>query len=245
MLAGFAAAVDDWLAFTDGWKASLDRDGLAYFKASEANRMDGEFRRGWNRSLIEQKTDELATIAAKYVKYRLHVVLSWADYNSYIGTVRSATGLIGSEWDNPYFICFYSLAARFARFQSDNKLEVDKEFIFDEQGKVGENAADIIKGLKANPIIVKGFGGIPSFKSDKKVQPLQTADLFAWNVRDYILGDSPVPKTNISVKRTLFDIPPAVSFRIGRDMLMTVRADLLAAGFMIESAFRDYGLIPN
>jgi hypothetical protein len=245
VLGGLIASVDQWLAFTDAWKASLDRDDLAYFKTTEARMMEGEFSRGkgWNRGLIDQKIDELAAVAAEHAQYSIHVTMRWADFNAHVKVATDSSAVLGPEWNNPYFICFYTLAARFARFLNDSKMNVDREFIFDEQGAVGKRAAEIVAGLQSNPIISQGFGGIPSFRNDKKVRPLQAADLYAWNVHDYVARGEIVPSNLISAKRTLFSLP-SIRFAIRGDILADLRANLFANAIMQETLYRQHGLEP-
>jgi hypothetical protein len=240
VLGGLVSTVSRWEAFKVEWNASLDHDGLEYFKASEANSLEGAFKRGWNHRLADQKMDELGEIAAKHAQLRIHAILRWADFNTWVKSVTSS--VTGAEWTNPYFLCFFTLAARFARYCHENNIDEEREFVFDEQGKTGEHSANIIRGLQANKIIMGGFGAVPRFESDKKLLPLQAADLYAWNMRDYMTRGKVVPENQVSTKKTLFGLP-AIDFVLTPDLLADTRAHLLAARIRVENLYDKYGFV--
>ena len=56
-VAGFASSLADWDNFSEKWKARLDRDGIAFFCAVDANSFRGPFEH-W-RELAEKKRVEL------------------------------------------------------------------------------------------------------------------------------------------------------------------------------------------
>jgi hypothetical protein len=89
VLGGLATTNDRWFLFSDEWKSGLRQPpGISYFKASEANAMRGEFGKGWNRGLIDQKAYELAQIATRHAQYCVHSVIRWSDYAEFFGDFK-------------------------------------------------------------------------------------------------------------------------------------------------------------
>ena len=205
VLGGLAASVDRWEAFTDEWEEALQGERpLGYFKASEAYAQRGEFGHGWTRPLIDQKVDELASIASKHGQYRLHSVMKWSDYNQYIKDIAyDMLEPFAEELKNPYFLCLFSLMATVSAYTDAERLDPIREYILDEHGKIGQIADRVIRMISHDEELRKGMGGLPSFKNDKVVLPLQAADLTAWHIRDQITQGN----RDIHVKRALFNLP--------------------------------------
>jgi uncharacterized protein DUF3800 len=87
---------------------------------------------------------------------------------------------------NPYFVCFWGVINATARYHEELELpETSVDFIFDEQGGIGDDAVLCYRWLKEteNPSIRHLLGSTPIFRDDKKVVALQAADMLAWHVR--------------------------------------------------------------
>ena len=48
-VAGFASSTKDWDEFSEKWKSRLDREGIAYFRAVDANSFRGPFEHWYDR----------------------------------------------------------------------------------------------------------------------------------------------------------------------------------------------------
>ncbi len=87
---------------------------------------------------------------------------------------------------NAYFACFYGLIFCTAKTQKQLGIEnIPIDFVFDDQGGLGDEAAFFYRYLKQQhePELECVLGSTPIFRDDKKVLPLQAADMMAWQVR--------------------------------------------------------------
>jgi hypothetical protein len=182
-LAGFVCSVEGWKEFSSRWQATLNKEPrLAYFKMSEASALDGEFKRGWNPSLRNQRVFELADIISEYASARVDCAIMRAQFEYF------RRGLRGGAWADPYFICFYYVITVCLEYLLSLDQEATCDFIFDEQGAIGYHAIGwwrIAKELAGNQL-GRLMGSPPVFRDDKKIVPLQAADLYAWQLRHFL-----------------------------------------------------------
>ena len=104
-------------------------------------------------------------------------------------------------------------------------IDCECEFIFDEQGKVGEFATDVYRILKDSPELRSQLNGLPKFEDDKRVIPLQAADLYAWNVHDACLSEEGQDKY-AHIKKGLGRLP-RIELLIDKKYLVAMRETLL------------------
>jgi hypothetical protein len=91
---------------------------------------------------------------------------------------------------NPYFQAFKWLITGLIQNQEKLKLAEPIDFIFDAESESGKiHAAWGDYKNSQSPEIQKMIGDEPVYKDDKKVMPLQAADLYAWWVRRWQLED--------------------------------------------------------
>ncbi len=234
VLGGLAASANQWLLFSEEWKSALSQPpGISYFKTSEANAMRGEFGHGWNRRLIDQKVDELAQIATRYAQYCVHSVIRWSDYVKFFGDFKKHyQGEQFKEWANPYFLCMYALAACLTRYSKKNHIDPIWKIVVDEHGSIGRIANDVFAAIR-EPAIHQALGGIPSFDDDRKVLPLQAADLYAWHLHDFCVRNG-LKDRDPHIKRALFGIPEIGIF-FQDETLLEIRAKLFEAAALMSS----------
>jgi hypothetical protein len=214
VLAGFIAPAGSWKPFSDAWEAVLRKyPAIEYFKMSEAHNLTGQFA-GWPAPLRDQKVFELAEVIEKYAVARIAAVVSQQDYNNHIKGVSP-----WQELDDPYFMLFYQiivLTAHFIKNLEDRNYpgldfsNAEIDFVFDEQGKIGLNALswwDVLKQA-LDPQFVRFLGSSPIFRSDRRVLPLQAADLYAWHARHVFEGGDVTGIRTQAVIKTLQKIPP-------------------------------------
>ncbi len=224
VLGGLIATVDRWSDFTPEWNAALEKEpAIRYFKAAEAHSRFGEFKRGWTRPLIDQRAFELTEIAASYAQYRVHCLMRWSDFNEHLKEIGD--GLIepyNTSFRNPYMVCFFGIVMAINAYRRHHRIDPLCEYIFDDQGKVGEFAS-IIYSVINNGELKAHLGSLPQFKSDKLVLPLQAADLYAWNVHDFAVS----PKDRqMHVKNALFKLP-AIQLLLDGRFLAPMRQTLM------------------
>ena len=180
VLGGFVSTAEKWRAFSDDWKTKLEESpGLDYFKMSEAASLNGEFGRGWNPALRDQRVFELAEIIARHALVRVD---SWCYREPFDDTIRGIVDL--PEFQDPYGLLFYQLVFAIITYRLGNG-GVKCDLIFDEQGKVLPSRMllywEFAKSFAPSPdrMPILETQPAPIFRSDRRFLPLQAADLYA------------------------------------------------------------------
>jgi hypothetical protein len=187
---GFVAPVENWLAFSDEWKAALQTPPiLDYFKMKEAARLKDQFdpRKGWTADLRDQRINEFAEIIHKHADLRVSAAIKYNDFKKYIRSIPAVNR--GLAADTPYITALSLLMTAVALSRESLNLTDPVDFIFDEQEGIEEELAHFWPGIKAksekaiNKFVRDSFQHMPLFRNEKDFLPLQAADLYAWQVR--------------------------------------------------------------
>ena len=185
VLAGFVASADQWNCFSVCWQNKLDQSpSIDYFKMSEAMTFNGQFQ-GWPEGLRSQKVFELAEIIVAHIAARADVAIRWDHFQHFI---KGHYG--GPEFESPYFLLFYHLILTVNSYHQRVGLpNIELDYIFDVQGKVGANAAAWWAMVKStiDPDRSALLGAPPIFGSDRRFLPLQAADMYAWLMQDRLV----------------------------------------------------------
>src|SRR5215467_1237650 len=151
------ANITSWLASShqksDGktslqkWRQVLDKEpSLRYFKMAEAMNRAGQFERGWTIPLRDQRVFELVEIIEELDPFRIECFLNRSYFDDFVkGIIRG-----GHAFNDPYFICFCHIVLSIAARAEDLGWNRQCDFIFDEQGKLGEVALSKWKWMKQN-----------------------------------------------------------------------------------------------
>jgi hypothetical protein len=138
------------------------------------------------------------------------------------------------ELDNPYFLLFNQIIILTAGFVQElgktalGTSDAKVEFVFDEQGVLGRAAVgwwDVLKQT-LEPEKAQLLGAPPEFGSDKRLLPLQAADLLAWSVRNVVEGGESSVLTSVVVQ-ALRRVPPCGGFVSG-ELMRQSRPQLIA-----------------
>lgn len=187
-LAAYANTADNWAAFSDEWEAALlEAPRIDYAKMSEADSLQGQFR-GWEPSARDAKILKLATIIRKFEPWSIHASVDTAECARIMG------GTVPIGFARPYHLCFQMVVIHLAKFHLQKGFMTPVDFVFDEQGGIGEESALFYNWIKEtqDPEVSALMGARPIFRDDKKMLPLQAADLLAWHVRRWREGvDAP------------------------------------------------------
>lgn len=227
VLGGLIGEAGQWEGFCDEWVKVLNKDpAIRYFKSFEARNFKGEFAAGWNRPLVDQRVDDLCRVASGgYARYRVHAIMRWEDFNKFIGDIGGRViDKFHAAYTNPYMLCFFAIVMRTRAYLNARGIQDEVDYIFDEQGVYGEFASQVM-ALLQNPAIRRLLDNPPIFRDDKKVLPLQAADMYAWNVREFCVrgnGSDPYP----NVKYALGKLPP-IEIILDERYLLPVRETLL------------------
>jgi hypothetical protein len=191
VIAGFISTVESWKVFSEEWRAKLDEyPGLRYFRMADAMSLRGQFERGWNSELRDQRVFELSEIIKKHVIIGVESKLRRVLYDR---LVRGISPIL----DDPYFPCVMQLIFAVHHWQIVNR-HSECDLIFDEQSDLAKHLLTQWPTFKDN---VKRDGVYPDskaedwlaliehspiFRDDRRFLPLQAADMFAWIVRDTV-----------------------------------------------------------
>lgn len=179
-LAGFVNNAESWISFSKAWDKELRSEpSIEYFKMSEAQNRQGQFY-GWSEEMRDLKVKKLAGIIKNHSGLSIQCSVSRKKYNDIVRPV-APHGL-----GNAYFSCFYGLIFSTARAQDELGIKnIPIDFIFDEQGDMGDEAVMFYRYMKEHqqPSINSVLGSSPIFRDDKKIVPLQAADMLVWLVR--------------------------------------------------------------
>jgi hypothetical protein len=228
VLAGYVLPAEVWAHFSDEWDTELLRDKpIRYLHMKEIGKdfRGGQFD-GWTLDEIEAKLKSLAKVIQDHNPLALAAHAQWSEYEKF--KTQSSRG---EYLQSPYKALFHEITRIMygAGRKWNNPDSVD--FIFDEQGEIGHEAASWYLEMKdAYPAEARVFfGATPIFRDDLLVLPLQAADMLAWFQRRRICH--PVTRSGmVEVERMITE-----GFTIG--------SELEAEGF--EKAARGFERVAN
>ncbi|MNU70909.1 hypothetical protein D3C71_603270 [compost metagenome] len=178
-LCAYINTADKWAVFSDAWDRALRATpAIEYFKASEAENLNGQFR-GWDADTRDKKVILLATVIRLSEPWGCHTSVDTLVWKKHL------RGVAPYGIGNAYFAAFHGVIANAARLHSDLGFSVPVDFVFDEQGGLGLEALmfhDWMVG-SFSPEQRAAIGSTPVFRDDKQVLPLQAADMLAWHIR--------------------------------------------------------------
>jgi hypothetical protein len=179
ILAGYVHSAQTWLAFNDDWQTVLETaPAIKYLHMVEAENLRDEFK-GWVREEMEEKVSALADVIVKHEPWSIECQVSHQDFSDIVQPV------VPYELRTPYFACFYGVICNLVKWHASMGLTLPIDFVFDEQGAIGAQAVlwyETIKSMQPAGL-ASLFGSTPVFRDDKKILPLQAADLLAWHLR--------------------------------------------------------------
>jgi len=179
VLAGYVHSAESWLAFSDDWQAALDaHPRIEYLHMVEAENLRGPFK-GWSHVEKDRKVDAMASVIAKYAPWSIECSVSRSVFEKILKPTTPY------EIRGHYFPCFYAVIIRLAQMHVSMGHTLPIDFIFDEHGAIGAEAAVWYEAIKSmqSPEVSRVLGSSPIFRDDVKVLPLQAADLLAWHLR--------------------------------------------------------------
>jgi Protein of unknown function (DUF3800) len=192
ILAGFVAPASGWAALSTEWQAALDESPkLEYFKMNEAILLIKQFdkKKGWDEAKRDDRLITFTRIIRKHAKIRIHAKMKNADFDKYIKSIPVPNRKLVS--DSPYILLFTQIILAMAVRGDIYGVNEPCDFMFDEQ--VGFSEAiqhywpmfkETVKNSSKSdlPAFV---GDLPIFRDEKRFLPLQAADLYAWQMRNY------------------------------------------------------------
>lgn len=178
-LCAYVNTAEKWADFSNAWKVALTSfPAIDYFKTSEAYSRRGQFL-GWTPEARDAKIMALARVVEASSPWGMHTSVDTLVWK------RHMAGVAPYGFAQPYFPVFHGILANVARVHAGLAVDAPVDFIFDEQEGTGRTAAMFVDwamgGWPAEQQAV--IGNPPTFADDKRVLPLQAADMLAWHVR--------------------------------------------------------------
>lgn len=177
-MAGYINSAEQWAKFSDDWDAELRAaPSIDYLHMVEATNLRGQFR-GWDPADRDRKVCRLAKLIRGYRPWSVEVSVSGKEYREIMKPV--SPHLFGG----PYFACFYATISVVEKYHRSMGLDVPVDFIFDENGRMGDDTVMMRRWvMDSAPELRRILASSPIFRDDKKVVPLQAADMLAWHLR--------------------------------------------------------------
>jgi hypothetical protein len=183
VLAGYISSADRWDSFTAEWGQKLSAPpAIQYFKASEAEALNGQFD-GFSEAERNEKIDSLIPTIQKYARQPISVRVMQKDYDEIVKPH------VAPHLDNAYYFLFMSFI--FSGTSSEKYFGSSEPlaFIFDSSERFERPSKrlyeDVADGLK-----LRNRVGEILYRDEKVFLPLQAADLLAWQVRRFFWAKS-------------------------------------------------------
>jgi Protein of unknown function (DUF3800) len=242
ILAGFVAPAASWAALSDEWQGALDESPkLDYFKMKEAAKLKDQFdpSRGWTEATRDDRLITFTRIIRKHARIRIHAKIKHEHFNKYIKSIPVPNRKLFT--DSPYTLLFQQIILAMAVRGDLYGVNVPCDFIFDTQVGFSEEIQtqwsqfkDVVKSASRTdlPALV---GDLPIFRDEKSFLPLQAADLYAWQMRNYFAQNQVLI---VPVNRVLgqFVQIPMIERNYEEDELIRLRDYLLEIGKKFTAA---------
>lgn len=180
VLAGYLAPAQNWAAFSDEWQQFRDmKPAISYFKMNDAMGLDGEFK-FWSKQARDEKLSLLFGVIGDHATASVSCTLRTTDFKAVFGKDKS----VPRQLRSPYYFLLYGMMQALAEHRDRLKITEPIDFIFDEQVIEKDRIMKDWELFKqASPVPLKLIGDPPIFRDDKRVLPLQAADMYAWRMR--------------------------------------------------------------
>jgi hypothetical protein len=187
VLGGLVLPEESWRLVIADWQHVLDSEPcIEYFKGSEVwDRQKGPFK-DLTTEERSRKVEALVDVIETYKPLMLSTRLDWDIFRRFKDSVR-----LEPEFEDPYFFLFFSLIAQMLSLGVREPKFSRVNFVFDDQGLIGTYSLLWYEFLlhRIDPKLRAVLGDRwPDFGDEKKVLPLQAADLAAWYQRRSALG---------------------------------------------------------
>lgn len=218
VLAGYIGTVEGWGQFDAEWMRVLHKDPhIQYFKSSEAEslRPDGQWA-GVSADQRNAKIDALIDVIRLRARRAVCVRIRQTDYDNLV------RGNVPSAWDSPYYFLLTIIAGAAIMIEILDGSGDDIDFVIDKD-QVHERGFElIVPRLFGMQSVSQKLAGITR-QDEKKIIPLQAADLLAWQIRRFLSSAEPRRK-HFETCRSL-EKPPH-TFILDRPKIIGIMRDM-------------------
>ena len=181
-LCGYVGEASKWEAFADDWDKALREPPrpLEYLKTVQANGLNDpeSMFYGWTPQERDDKLLSLAQAVNRHALVSIQAAVRPEHYQEIFGSITEM---------RPYQFLFYNVCAELVKLLERRWGIKDKiDIYFDRQTDESEDKlrASFREFIADSPADLRErFGGVPEFKDDRDITPLQAADLMAWHFR--------------------------------------------------------------
>jgi hypothetical protein len=220
VLAGYLGRIEGWDSFDSQWREVLrTHPRIEYFKASEAEslRLDGQWA-GVSKVQRDLKIEALIGVIGRCARRSICVRMRQRDYDQVV------KGNVPTMWDSPYYLLFTIAVAAAINIERLDGESDHVDFVFDSDQKHQRQFKLMLPPLRKMTSLDGKF--VNAVRCDeKKVLPLQAADLFAWQIRRFLEPINEPRRKHFPLAR---DCPPkeAHSFILDRGKLVEMVRDV-------------------
>jgi hypothetical protein len=183
-LGGFLMEAERWAAFADAWQAQLSRSpSIKYFKMNEAHALSGEFAQLAFHGIEtrHRKVRDMLEVIEDFKPVGVFSTVDWEEFRF----VQEP--FVRGDVKDPYQCLIPWLFDVVMAWQKQEGIFPQPiDFDFDDQGmRIGAAIRAVFPEVKrlAPDSLRKMLGRNPMMLDDKKVLPLQAADMLVWNLR--------------------------------------------------------------
>lgn len=186
VMAGYIASVPQWAAFSDEWHGLLNMGGsyprLQEFHMHEMSQSSArkEMVQMFYRIIESHVERGVAVIVNQTELFREYDEFPWEPY------LKPDPAYVR----NPYVHAFRAINRAFTRFREELEIAEPVEFVFDEHSSEDE-CRRAWKHLLTLPGFRETCGDTPIFRKSVTTIPLQSADLLAWHLRNWVQQNGP------------------------------------------------------
>ncbi len=205
VIAGWVAEEEVWDRLSVEWEATLaELPSAEFFRSNSAAGFKGPFE-GWSEQARNCKVSNLALAISRHKVLGIAAYVNKQVFADHIGSISK------KGYRDPYFICALAIVSLCQRTFTEHEIH----FVFDKHGKTGRRFRHFYEtSITRNN--ATNLGEL-FLLDDKKVMPLQAADMYAAFVRNIM---STVSLANsydtclASMKSFWFEITPSVIFQL-------------------------------
>ncbi len=183
VLAGYISTAEKWAEFSTAWDQALNiSPRIEYFKMDEAMNLKGQFGH-WSEERRNQRVQLFIDIIQKHAIVGAAISIKQDEFH------RVFNSAVHRPWPYPmntlYFHAVMETLQAIGAHRARMGLNGPIQYIFDDGMREKGVITDMWDIGKNDPEWTEIFNtiGIPYFLDDKKVLPLQAADMLAWVIR--------------------------------------------------------------
>jgi hypothetical protein len=213
VVGGMVGRYEQWEKIEWRWKLLLEKYGIEYYRASEAEFARGEFDKEPYRTSEEPNTKEqmalLNAVKEEFFEVLTHGIVSGITIGIPLQIFKSIANTpekLDKFGGTPYFLCAHVAILRLLKEQKDTLLSKELiAFVFDRQPQFDAETLKVHAHLQSPESEHRSRVGSLTFDDKRRFIPLQVADTLVFESRKYLekLIASPDTKPRPELQRLM------------------------------------------